>query len=137
MTNTLLIIDDEEEILSTLSRFFALHDFNIITANSTAKALKAIEKEKINIVLLDINMPEMDGIELLNIIKKRDFSIQVIMMTAYSTLNKTLWSLENGAVDYILKPFDKLEDALDLVNESVMRLIRWQKNLMESVKLKK
>lgn len=137
MNIKLLIVDDEEEILSTLKRFFALHDFDTTTANSAAEALKIMEKEKINIALMDINMPEMDGIELLSRIKKRDFSIQVIMMTAYSTFDKTLRSLEMGAVDYILKPFDNLDEVLDLINESVRRLKRWHKNLLESVKLEK
>ena len=135
MNIKLLIVDDEEEILSTLSRFFALHDFDVATANSAAEALKIMKNKKINIALVDINMPEMDGIDLLSRIKKKDFSIQVIMMTAYSTFDKTLRSLEMGAVDYILKPFDKLDDVLGLVNESVRRLKRWQKNLLESVKL--
>ena len=135
MNIKLLIVDDEEEILSTLSRFFAIHDFDVATANSAAGDFKIIEKEKINIALMDINMPEMNGIDLLSRIKKRDFSIQVIMMTAYSTFDKTLRSLEMGAVDYILKPFDNLDDVLDLINESVLRLKRWQKNLLESVKL--
>ncbi|MEE9165267.1 MAG: response regulator [Nitrospinota bacterium] len=62
----LLIVDDEEEILSTLNRFFTLHDFDITTTNSAAEALKIMEKDKINIALMDINMLEMDGIELLS-----------------------------------------------------------------------
>lgn len=137
MNTKLLIVDDEVEILSTLKRFFSLNECDTITANSAAEALKIIENEKINIALLDINMPEMDGIELLKRIKKWDFSIQVIMMTAYSTFDKTLRSLEMGAVDYILKPFENLDDILELVNESVRRLARWRKNLLESVKLTK
>lgn len=137
MNIKLLIVDDEEEILATLKRFFALHEFDTLTANSAAAALKIMEKEKINIALMDINMPEMDGIELLGKIKERDFSIQVIMMTAYSTFDKTLRSLEKGAVDYTLKPFNSLDDVLELVNESVRRLERWQKNLVESVKLQR
>lgn len=137
MKTKLLIVDDEQDILSTLNRFFSLHSFDIITAQSAAEALKVIEKEKVNVALIDINMPEMDGIELLKNIKKWDFSIQVIMMTAYSTFDKTLRSLEMGAVDYILKPFDNLDDVLDLINESVKRLTRWRKNLLESVKLQK
>lgn len=133
----LLIVDDEDEILSTLRRFFALHELDVKTANSAAGALKIIQNEKINIALIDINIPEMDGIELLRRIKGRDFSIQAIMMTAYSGFDKTLRSLEMGAVDYILKPFDNLDDVLELVNESATRITRWQKNLRESVKLQK
>lgn len=137
MKPKLLIVDDEEEIVATLKRFFDLHEFDIVTANNAAEALIILEKEKINIALLDINMPEMDGIELLNRIKKWDFSIQVIMMTAYSTFDKTLRSLEMGASDYILKPFENLDQVLELVNECARRLTRWQSNLLESVKLQK
>lgn len=137
MKTKLLIVDDEPDILSTLERYFSMHDFSTVTAQNATEALKVIENEKVNIALLDINMPEMDGIELLKKIKKWDFSIQVIMMTAYSTFDKTLRSLEMGASDYVLKPFDNLDDVLELVNDSLKRLIRWRKNLLESVKLKK
>lgn len=137
MKPRILIVDDEEEVLLSLSRFFALHDFFVLTAKSPELALKAIEKDKINIAILDINMPGMNGIDLLKRIKKWDFSIQVIMMTGYSTFDKTLQSLEMGAVDYLMKPFDNFDVVLKLVNQSATRLSRWQENLVESIKLQK
>ncbi len=134
MKNRLLIVDDEQSILSTLSKFFLLNDYDVKTTSSSVEALKILHENKINIALLDINMPEMDGISLLKNIKKRDFSIQVIMMTGYSTFNKTLNSLELGAVDYILKPFDNLDELLEVVDEAARRVFRWEKILSESVK---
>ena len=135
MAVKLLIVDDEQEILGSLSRYFAFRKVDTTTAETPFNAQKIVEKEKINIALLDINMPGMDGIELLQRIKKIDYSVQVIMMTGYPTFSKLVLSLEMGAVDYILKPFDNLDEVFDLVNESARRLTRWKKNLMETVKL--
>lgn len=133
MKTTLLIVDDEEGILKVLRSFFILHDFEVLTAKNSADALKILNKNKIQIALLDINMPKMDGIDLLREIKKVDFSIQVIMMTGYPSFDKTIQSLERGAVDYILKPFDNLDEFLELINDSVNRTSRWQKNLSKSI----
>ena len=133
MALTLLIVDDENEILLSLSRFFGLQDIDLdlVTARNGQEALNIIEEKNVDVALLDINMPEMDGLELLHEIKKRDYSIQVIMMTAYSTFDKTLRSIELGAVDYILKPFDSLDYVFEVVNESILRLTRWNKDIVE------
>lgn len=133
METTLLIVDDEVEIINVLEGFFVLHDFKVLTAKSSAEALNILNKNKIQIALLDINMPKMGGIDLLREIKKIDFSIQIIMMTGYPSFDKTIQSLERGAVDYILKPFDNLDEFLELINDSVNRISRWQKNLSKSV----
>ncbi len=95
--------------------------------------MERLRGKKFNIILLDINMPGMDGLDTLQAIKSIDFSIQVVMMTAYSTFEKTMKSLEYGATDYILKPFDDLEQILHLVKISEERLDRWKKNMSASI----
>ena len=137
MNVKLLIVDDKKETLVTLKRHLSLREVDTIAAETSANALKIIENDKINIVLLDINMPGMTGTELLRRIKKIDFSIQVIMMTEYSRFANLSQFLEMGAVDYILKPFDNLDEVFDWINESTRRLMRWRKILMESVKLQR
>jgi len=135
MKINILIVDDEKNILQSLKTFFQFHGFDVFTAENGEEALKLLKRKKINIALLDINMPGMDGIELLERIKHKDFSIQIIMITGFSTFDKMLKSMEKGAVDYILKPVDDLNDVLKIVKESVQRLKRWKKNLSESVML--
>ncbi len=130
----ILIVDDEEEIRRTLKNFFILSDFSVQTAGSGFEALEVIRRGKVHIVLSDIKMPKMDGIELLEEIRKIDFSIQVIMMTGFSTFDLTIRALERGAADYVLKPFESLDDVLHLVNLATERLQRWRKVLAGSSK---
>lgn len=130
----LLIVDDEEEIQRTLRNFFLLNDFAVQTAGSGEQALEIIRQGKVHIVLSDIKMPRMDGIELLEEIRKIDFSIQVIMMTGFSTFDLTIQALERGAADYVLKPFRDLDEVLHLVNLAAEKLERWKGVLAGSSK---
>lgn len=134
MEFTVLIVDDETEILRTLKGFLGMSGYRVLTAETGEGALAHIRTTKVHIVLSDIKMPGMSGVELLKKVREIDFSIQVIMMTGYSTFDLTLQALEHGAADYILKPFENLQDILDLIAISGDRLIRWRKVLAGSVK---
>ncbi len=129
----ILIVDDEEGIRNSLSAYLKLEGYGVETAASGSEALEKLREKKRNIVLLDINMPGMDGLETLKEIKEFDFSIQVIMITAYSTFEKTMKSLEFGASDYILKPFEDLSEILRLVRLSEEKLTRWKRNMSASI----
>jgi len=133
MKASILIVDDEEGIRASLSAYLKLEGYEVATAESGPEAIAKLRDRKHNIVLLDINMPGMDGIETLRAIKTVDFSIQVIMMTAYSTFDKTMKSMEFGAADYLLKPFDDLSEILHLVRLSEERLGRWKHNISASI----
>lgn len=133
MSINIMIVDDEEGIRKSLSAYLKLEDYNVETAENGREALDKLRKTKYNIVLMDINMPVMDGLEALKEIKRIDFSIQVIMMTAYSTFDKTIKSLEFGATDYVMKPFKDLSEILHLVNLSEERLERWKKSMSASI----
>ncbi|VAX15878.1 hypothetical protein MNBD_NITROSPINAE02-1267 [hydrothermal vent metagenome] len=128
-----MIVDDEEGIRKSLSSYLKLEDYNVDTAENGKEALEKLRKTKYNIVLMDINMPVMDGLEALKEIKRIDFSIQVIMMTAYSTFDKTIKSLEFGATDYVMKPFKDLSEILHLINLSEERLDRWKSSMSASI----
>lgn len=129
---TVLVVDDELEILRTLKSFLTMNGFRVLIAKSGIEALEVIESEKVHIVLTDVSMPGMDGISLLERVRKYDFSIQVIIMTGYSTFNTTLQALELGATDYILKPFEDLDEVVRILTISADRLKRWQKVLAGS-----
>lgn len=133
MAVNILIVDDEEGIRKSLSSYLKLEGYNVSSAEHGRDALDKLRESKYNIVLLDINMPVMDGLETLKAIKAIDFSIQVIMMTAYSTFEKTMKSLEYGATDYILKPFEDISGILELVRISEERLERWKRNMSASI----
>ncbi|MBI5813979.1 MAG: response regulator [Nitrospinae bacterium] len=133
MSVNVMIVDDEEGIRKSLGAYFKMEGYSVDTAGSGAEAIEKLRGAKFNIILMDINMPGMDGIETLQKIKAMDFSIQVIMMTAYSTFDKTMKSLEFGATDYVLKPFENLSEILYLVKVSEERLERWKRSMSASI----
>lgn len=133
MKFTLLIVDDEIEIINTLTRFLEIDDrFIIKSTTDPLDALEIVKKEKIHILLSDIMMPEMSGIDLLSKVKSVDSLTQVIMMTAFSTVSKVVSCLGRGANDYILKPFDNLEDVQKIIDITATKLERWKDVLIET-----
>ena len=107
----ILILDDEQDILNVIEKFFNRKKlFDIVTYNNPKKALKAMSNSKIDVLLTDIMMPEINGVEILKQVKRDYPDIKVIMMTAFSTLDKVLECEKLGANDYITKPFISLKD---------------------------
>lgn len=126
MTHKIIIVDDEEQILQALQTFFSLRGQDVVTCTDPQAALERICMEKFHVALLDINMPQMTGIELLKRIKESRPTVQVIMMTAYTTIEKAIECVENGAADYLLKPFQDLEELADIVRLAGDRVRRWE-----------
>lgn len=104
MNKKLLIVDDEVEICEFLKSFFEDRNFKVATAYSGDKALLKVEEFKPGVVLLDIQMPGMDGIQTLKKIKEKNPKIKVIMVTAVETQDKIEEAMRNGADNYITKP---------------------------------
>jgi DNA-binding NtrC family response regulator len=100
-----LIVDDERLILEVLSEHFR-PDFDVETAPNGADALGAVLRHRPDVVLLDINMPRMNGIQVLKDIKQIDDSITVIIVTANEQVQLAAEALKNGAFGYVPKPFD-------------------------------
>lgn len=107
MNNKILIVDDEKDILFLLRDFFTLNDFDVFTASDAMKALELID-EKPDIILLDVNMPEMNGIELCKRIRNK-IECPIIFLTARTESEDVLQGLSVGGDDYITKPFNVKE----------------------------
>ncbi|WP_051330993.1 response regulator [Aneurinibacillus terranovensis] len=123
----IMILDDETEILDLLKKNFQSAGYTQIeTYIDPATALEMFKKRKYHIVLADINMQEIDGIEFLNKVKDYDPMTQVIIMTGCSTMDRILTCLELGANDYILKPFKSYDYVLEVVDDSIKKLERWR-----------
>jgi len=103
---TILVIDDEVEICSFLKDLLTAEGYTVVTASDPEEGLQRAEKLKPDVVLLDLKMPRMDGIEVLRRIKKIDEAIAVIIITAYGTMDSAKAAMRLGAFDYITKPFD-------------------------------
>lgn len=116
-----LILDDEQDILNTLIRYFNRKGkVEIITFTNPIQAVEAIKSNNYDLLLTDIMMPEMNGVEVLKIVKDVKPELPVIMMTAYSTIDRILECEQLGANDYVTKPFISLKDVeskvLDFLN---------------------
>ncbi len=127
MPYSILIVDDDEITRDIVTQYLKDNEkLNTLTAKDGESALRVVEQKKIHIMLLDISMPGMNGIEVLKEVKKIDPLIQVIMMTAFSTLDRVIESLMHGAIDYLTKPFKSPDELKRIVNISVERLDRWK-----------
>jgi len=103
------IIDDETQILTMLERYLSkVQEYKISTFSDSVQGLNAVVAGNYDLVLLDIMMPKMDGIEVLDRIKEKKPNTKVVMMTAFSTLDRVLKSHKIGAENYIMKPFESL-----------------------------
>lgn len=100
----LLVVDDENEICEFLKSFFEERSYDVLIANSGEQALGVVKNEKPQVVLLDIKMPGMDGIQALREIKAKFPRTKVIMVTAIETRDKIEECLRLGADNYITKP---------------------------------
>lgn len=129
----LLIVDDETGITDSLSRYFKLLDYDVTTSNNPLKAMDMICKENYMVVISDIMMPEISGIELLKRIKKYNGMIQVIMMTGVLTIDNVLACLSNGANECFLKPLDNLDVVKQAVDDAVAKLNRWENMIKNMV----
>jgi DNA-binding response OmpR family regulator len=102
----ILIVDDESDLLDMLTAYFLSSKYDVDTATNGAEALAVVSRQRPDVVLLDIYMPEMSGLEALKEIMKIDQSIAVIMVTGNTQLSITVDAIRNGAFGYIPKPFD-------------------------------
>ena len=130
----ILIVDDEEQILQALDTFFTLRGYEVVTCSNPQEALERVRMERFHVALLDINMPQMNGIELLRLIKEARPTVQVIMMTAYTTIEKAIECVERGAGDYFLKPFHDLDELAEIVKLAGERVRRWESVAKESLR---
>ena len=103
---TILVVDDEKNYLLVLSAILEDEGYEVLTANSGHEALEIQKSSDLDLMLTDMKMPAMDGIELLENVKTSDPDLPVIMMTAHGTIDKAVEAMQKGAYSYILKPFD-------------------------------
>ena len=105
MEKTILIVDDEKNIRTTLKMCLAGEGYNIDTAQDGEEGLEKAESGKYNLIFLDIKMPGMTGMEVLENLRNRENRTNVIMMTAYGTVEDAVKAMKLNAVDFIAKPF--------------------------------
>jgi DNA-binding NtrC family response regulator len=127
MSLSLLIVDDEEIVIRSCRRIFSDSNYAVDSAQSGIEALKKVEETSYDVILLDIMMPKMDGLEVLQRVKEMHPSIEVIMMTGLSEIQTAVKAMKLGAFDYLSKPFDPDEIEL-VVNRALERRQLKQEN---------
>ncbi len=126
----ILIIDDDPLIVKTLERYLKLKDnINVFVETNPLNAYNRIEKEDIHIVLLDIQMPERNGLVLLKELKDLNPLLQAIIMSGYATPERILVAFKEGANDFIMKPFPTIEYVWEIIKVTIDKLDRWKENL--------
>ena len=104
--NSILIVDDENIVRDSLSKWFHEDGFNVGTAENAAAALRQLQSQRWDVILLDIVMPGMDGIELQQRIREIDPTAIIVFITAHASVDTAVRALKSGAFDYVTKPID-------------------------------
>lgn len=117
---SILIVDDEPRVADEIEEFLTAKKFKVYKAGLPSAAFELLSKHKINIVILDIKLPEMDGLEVLIKIKSEYPDIEVIMISGHGDMDTVIQAMRNGATDYFAKPFRLFE-----INNAIMRTQRY------------
>ena len=118
---SILIVDDEESVRDSLFNWFLEDGFRVECAENAKKALTILESDQFDIILADIKMPGMDGLEMLRRIKSLKPDSIVIVMTAFATVDTAVKALKDGAYDYVTKPFDP-DDLTHLIRNATKQI---------------
>lgn len=129
---TILFVDDEESILDIARTYFSEHGYVVLTASNGREAVEVLWNNRIDCCFTDINMPEMDGLEFAEYVRKYDNTLPVVVMTGYPSLENTIQTLKNGVVDFLIKPINLRQMEL-----CVQRVLRERKLFIENVLLSK
>jgi len=118
----LLVIDDEERLRKLLARILQLEDFDVLEAPTAKDGLRRLEHEVVDVVISDVKLPDGNGIDLTKTIKAAYPAIEIIVLTAYGTINDGVSAIKNGAFDYITKGDDN-EKIIPLVNKAMDKAV--------------
>ena len=116
MSEKVLLVDDEVDFLDTLSERMRTRGMEVSTSSSGAEALKKVEQESYDVIILDLMMPGVDGLEALKILKAKKPELQVILLTGHATVEKGIEAMKLGAMDFLEKPTD-----LSLLTEKIKK----------------
>jgi len=133
--NSVLIVDDDKELVQRLKKFLEKEGYLVFTTYDGNKGLEIITSNKIDVILADIKMPGMDGIQLLEKAKRFYQDIEAIMITGHGDEEYAVKSLRKGAINYLRKPID-LEELLIAIEKAIEKIILYRNQLYRSRELK-
>jgi two-component system, OmpR family, response regulator VicR len=133
MTQTVvMLVDDEVPFVETMTRRLTKRNLAIVTAHSGYEAMQKLESEgNVDVVILDVKMPGMDGIETLREIKKAHPMVEVIMLTGHATVDTGIEGMRLGALDYLMKPCD-IDQLMAKVQEAKDKKTRHEEKIAQA-----
>ena len=139
MNEKILVIDDEPDILKTLEMTLSQEGYHVTTATGGEAALEIFRRQPFELVITDMRMPGMDGIEVIRQVKELDPDVEAIVLTGYATMANAVLSLRNvGAFDYLTKPLENIDEIFMAVEKAVekRRLSLENRSLLQNLKEK-
>jgi DNA-binding NtrC family response regulator len=132
MPGRILIVDDEKDMLVLLKRIITEEtDYEVVTEADSVKALERFKEKHFDLVLTDLKMPKLDGIRLLEGVKKIHPGVSVVILTAYATIENAVEAIQKGAYDYVTKPFKR-----ERILVTIEKVMRWQEMVKENLSLR-
>ncbi|WP_457553541.1 response regulator [Desulfobacula sp.] len=125
--NKILVVDDEEAITTLLKQAFSRAGYDVSTAGSGKEALKVLEKDKIQVMFFDLNMPGMNGVELCKAVRKNMPMAMIFAVTGYASLFELADCREAGFDDYFKKPVN-IKSLVETAQNAFEKITRWKKN---------
>ncbi len=132
----IMLVDDEERFLQTTQKMIAKKGYDVLTATSGEECLKKLDEELVHVVILDVKMPGMDGVETLKHIKRKFPMVEVIMLTGHATAESAVEGLKLGATDYLTKPTN-IEDLIAKAEEAYNKRVALEEKIQMAEALKK
>ncbi len=131
MKQNILAVDDQPHMLVLLERIIKERTpYQITTTNNPLEVPKILETDRFDLIISDLKMPEMDGLELLDFVNKNERKEKVIIITAFGDLESAIRAMQGGAFDYITKPFKK-----EQILYAIDRVMNWQELVKETEKI--
>jgi DNA-binding NtrC family response regulator len=126
-----LLVDDEVPFVETMTKRLSKRQLMVLAAYSGREALEKLEKNAVDVVILDVKMPGMDGIETLREIKKAHPLVEVIMLTGHATVETAVEGMRLGAFDYLMKPCE-IEELLAKVDEAKEKKSKHEQKIIDA-----
>jgi DNA-binding NtrC family response regulator len=134
MSEKVLLVDDEQDFLDSLAERMRARGMDVTTTTSAEEAIKKAETESYDAIVLDLMMPEMDGIEVLQAIKEKRPDVGIILLTGYATLDKGIEAMKMGAMDFVEKPADLKVLSEKIKEARAQKMVLAEKKLQEKLK---
>ncbi|MGC1403732.1 MAG: response regulator [Thermodesulfobacteriota bacterium] len=132
MAERILIVDDEIDMLELLELIITDRtDYEVTTTNNPLEVPELLKKTPYDLVITDLRMPDVDGIELIEMVKKIDDQLPFMIITAYGTIESAVEAMRKGAFDYITKPFRQEQILL-----TIEKVMKWRRLQKENIALK-